>query len=254
LNTFAKITALFHIFKNKPRLTDLIPDNHVDFHSHLLFGIDDGAQTPEDTLFLTKELIKAGVTHLITTPHIMSGVWENTPEIIENRLAEVHALYAENGIKVKLRAAAEYLVDDNFTGLIEQKKLLTIKDNYVLVEMSYLNAPLHIYEILFELQLAGYIPVLAHPERYLFFHNSFENYAKLKNAGCLFQLNLLSAVGYYGKAVTKIAETLLQKGMIDFIGSDVHHKNHTRVFADKILFKDSRPLTDALANNAIFAF
>jgi tyrosine-protein phosphatase YwqE len=249
-----KLQLLFHIFKSKPYLGDLIPDGHVDFHSHLLYGIDDGAQAPDDTLFLVREFINSGISQCITTPHIMTGVWDNTREIIENRLADVRVLLNDNGIDLPLRAAAEYLIDDNFRRLFQSEKLLTIKDNYVLVEMSYLNPPLQVYEILFELQLAGYVPVLAHPERYTFFHHSFGNYEKLKNAGCLFQLNLLSSVGYYGKEVTKTAEILLRKGMIDFAGSDVHHKNHIKVLSNKILFKDAQPLSDALANNAIFSF
>jgi protein-tyrosine phosphatase len=130
--------------------------------------------------------------------------------------------------------------------------LLTLKDNYVLVEMSYINAPIQLYDVLFDLQVAGYIPVLAHPERYLFYHNNFNEYSKLKRAGCLFQLNLLAVVGYYGEGVAKIAEQLLEKGMYDFVGSDVHHDSHIAAFDKKVKLKDSTSLKEAIANNQFF--
>jgi tyrosine-protein phosphatase YwqE len=129
---------------------------------------------------------------------------------------------------------------------------LTLKDNYVLVEMSYINAPIQLYSILFDLQVAGYIPVLAHPERYLFYHNNFNEYVKLKRAGCVFQLNLLSVVGYYGPEITKIAAQLLAKGMYSYVGSDVHHDNHIVAFEQKVKIKDLAPLKEAIANNQFF--
>ncbi len=114
--------------------------------------------------------------------------------------------------------------------LLHNGPLLVLKDNYVLVEMSYINQPIQLYDIIFELQVAGYKPVLAHPERYAFFHHNFKNYEKLKHQGCLFQLNLLSTIGYYGTEVTKTAEKLLQIGMIDFVGSDVPTLENYRRF------------------------
>lgn len=244
---------MFHIFKNKPYLSDLIPDNHVDFHSHLLYGIDDGAKTAEDTLLLIKELQNSGITQYITTPHVMTGVWDNTSEIISNKLVEVQQLLSGIGVKFKIKAAAEYYIDDNFLKLFQKERLLTIKDNYVLVELSYLNAPMQLFDILFELQLEGYIPVLAHPERYTFYHKSIADYRKLKNAGCLFQLNMLSTVGYYGKEVTAAAAMLLKEGMIDFTGSDVHHIGHVRALQKRIVTQEKTSIRTAMKNNTLFA-
>lgn len=240
--------------KKKSVLKDLIPDNHVDIHSHLLPGIDDGAKTFEDTLSLIKSLQSFGITQIITTPHIIQHVWNNTTEIITNTKNETQTnLNAEN-INIPFKAAAEYLMDDQFEVLVKNKDLLTLKDNYVLVEMSYINAPIQLYNILFDLQVAGYIPVLAHPERYLFYHNNFNEYSKLKKAGCLFQLNLLATTGYYGKGVTKIAEELLKKGMYDYVGSDAHHKNHIASFEKRIEIKDVTPLNEIIKNNQFFKF
>jgi len=233
-------------------LKDLIPEGHIDIHSHLLPGIDDGANTFADTLRLTKALQNFGISEFITTPHIIQHVWDNTHEqILENKNKTIEEL-SKNNINIPFRAAAEYLMDDEFVKLFQSQQLLTLKENYVLVEMSYINAPIQLYSIIFDLQVAGYIPVLAHPERYLFYHNNFNEYEKLKRAGCLFQLNLLSVVGYYGSAITKIAEQLLQKGMYSFAGSDVHHDNHLSAFNKVVKLKDLNPLKEVIRNNQFF--
>ena len=243
---------MFTLFKSKPVLKDLIPDNHVDIHSHLLWGIDDGARTFEDTLRLTKALRGIGITQLVTTPHIIEYVWDNTRDLIKAKESATVSELEKNQISIPFRAAAEYMMDDNFVQLFKTGDLLTLKDKYVLVEMSYVNPPIQLYSILFDLQVAGYIPVLAHPERYLFYHQNFDEYQKLKRAGCMFQLNLLSVVGYYGEGIAKIADRLLQKGMYSFVGSDVHHDNHVAAFDQKVKYKDLAPLHEAIANNQFF--
>lgn len=240
-------------FKSKPVLKDLIPEHHVDIHSHLLPGIDDGAQTFEDTLRLTKALQSFGISQLITTPHIIEHIWDNNSETIKAKKADTLIELEKHQIKIPFRAAAEYMMDDHFVNLFQNGDLLTLKDNYVLVEMSYINPPIQLYSILFDLQLAGYIPVLAHPERYFFYHHNFEEYLKLKKAGCWFQLNLLSIVGYYGDGIAVIAEKLLQKGMYDFVGTDLHHDNHVAAFDQKVKLKDLAPLKEAMANNQFFS-
>lgn len=245
---------MLKFFQSKPILKDLIPDQHIDIHSHLLPGIDDGAKTFEDTLKLTLALQEMGISQFITTPHIIQDVWDNTHEQILGKKTTTVLELEKNNITIPFNAAAEYLMDDQFVRLFQSNDLLTLKDNYVLVEMSYINAPIQLYSILFDLQVAGYIPVLAHPERYLFYHNNFNEYHKLKRAGCLFQLNLLSVVGYYGTAITKIAEQLLQKGMYTYVGSDVHHDNHIAAFKQKVKLKDLAPLKEAIANNQFFKF
>jgi protein-tyrosine phosphatase len=243
---------MFTFFKSKPPLRELIPQNHIDIHSHLLPGIDDGAQTFKDTLALTSALQSMGITEFITTPHIIQHVWDNTHEQIIKKQNETISLLHGSGITSPFKAAAEYLMDDQFVKLFQEKSLLTLKNNYVLVEMSYINAPIQLYAILFDLQVAGYIPVLAHPERYLFYHNNMKEYDKLIKAGCLFQLNLLSIVGYYGNGIAQIAEQLLQKGMYTYVGTDAHHAKHIAAFDQKILIKDTAPLKEAIANNQFF--
>ncbi len=244
---------MLNLFRTKTILKDLIPDNHVDIHSHLLPGIDDGARTFGDSLRLIQALTNFGMSQFITTPHCIHNVWDNSSEQITDLKTATVLELEKYQITVPFRAAAEYMMDDYFVQLFKAEKLLTLKDNYVLVEMSYINPPIQLYEILFDLQVAGYIPVLAHPERYLFYHTNFNEYQKLKRAGCLFQLNLAAVVGYYGDAVTKMAEKLLQKGMYNFVGSDVHHDNHIAAFEQKVKVKDLTPIKEIIANNQFFS-
>ena len=188
---------MFSIFKSKPKLKELIPSDYVDIHSHLLPGIDDGAQNKEDSLFILNEMKKLGFKKVITTPHTIKNVWDNSKEDIENTYTKLKADLPQETDNLQLGVASEYFMDENFLAQFKAEPLLTLKDNYVLVEMSYLNPPMQLLEILFELQLKGYQPVLAHPERYNFYHNNFKMYEELKKAGCLFQINLLFILKSY---------------------------------------------------------
>lgn len=245
---------MLRFFKPKIFLKDLIPDDYTDIHSHLLPGIDDGAEDIEKSQFLVAEMKKIGFSQLIATPHVYSGVWDNSKESIIKNHSETLSLFAEKSINIKLNVAAEYLLNDHFVELLNRNEILTLKDNYVLVEMSYINPPIQLYDIIFKLQVAGYIPILAHPERYSFYHKSTNEYKKLKKSGCLFQLNLLSTVGYYGSEAMKTTDFLLQEGLIDYVGSDIHHKKHIDAFYSKIAIKDSKPLIEAIENNSFFSF
>ena len=247
---------MFHFFKkNKPFLRDFIPDNYIDIHSHLLPGIDDGAATIEDTTKLISGLEEIGFKKFITTPHTMGEVWNNTSSGINEKLALTVAELKIPTIANRLKAASEYMIDAEFWELFKKEPLLTLKDNFVLVEMSYLNPPIQLYDVLFELQVAQYRPILAHPERYNFYHElSLSHYKKLKKAGCLFQMNMLSSTGYYGERVAKTADLLLKNGLIDFVGSDVHHNRHLEYMHKKIVLKNHEYMTPIFQNNSFFNF
>lgn len=238
--------------KKKSFLKDLIPDNFIDIHSHLIPGIDDGVKTSQEAIKVINELEKIGFKQFITTPHIIHNVWNNTHQIIKEGEKDLNRYLVENSNKNRVKASAEYMMDTYFMELLQNEKLIPLKDFYILVEMSYLNPPLQLFDIIFDIQVAGYKPILAHPERYLFYHNNFEAYHKLKKAGCLFQLNLLSVTGYYGENVAKTAQKLLLHTMIDFVGSDVHHLNHVQNFQNRLIIKEEKPLKDAIQNNQLF--
>jgi len=213
----------------------------VDMHSHLIPGIDDGSKTMEESIELIRKYIELGYKKLITTPHIMSDAYRNTPDIILGGLDKLRTAVKDAGLSIELDAAAEYYFDEDFTRLIKEKNLLSIGKKYVLFEVSYMNAPDNISKVIFDIQVAGYIPILAHPERYPFWYNKFEEYHKFKEAGVLFQLNTNSLVGYYGPDAKKIGERMVNENLIDFAGSDMHGNRHMaaleRSVSEKYLWK-----------------
>lgn len=225
---------MFNLFRSPTPLLNDYSFWAVDMHSHLLPGIDDGAKTIEDSISLIKQLKEMGFKQLITTPHIMADLYPNTPEIIKEKLEEVRNALKAHNINMPIDAAAEYLMDEAFGDKIAAGNLLTLPGNRVLVEMSFISPPPRLEEYLFQLQTKGYRPVLAHPERYLFYRNDFEKYRNLKARGCEFQLNLLSLTGYYGKPTKNIAIKLLKEKMINFAGTDMHHERHAELIADAL--------------------
>lgn len=195
-------------------------------HSHLIPGIDDGARTLEDALGLVRKMHAMGFTKLITTPHIQSEFYRNTPEIILSGLEKLREAIAVDNIPVQIEAAAEYLLDDGFEEKMKNGRLLSFGDKFILVEISYYSPPPNLQSLIFNLQCDGYKVILAHPERYTYWFNDFSKYEDLKERGVFFQLNTVSLAGYYPDPVKKYAEKLIDKGMIDFIGSDMHNMNY----------------------------
>lgn len=208
-------------FKGTKRSTISI---HTDIHSHLLPGIDDGVKTIEESIEVIKHLSSLGFTKLVTTPHIMSDYYKNTPQIIREKLAIIRLAISDAGIPIKIDAAAEYYLDEYFYNLvINGEELLTFGDNYVLFETSFTVEPLILKDTVFQLNSAGYKPVYAHPERYFYLQENKQLLKDLIDQGLLFQLNILSLTGYYSKQVQKMAEGLIKKNAIAFIGSDCHN-------------------------------
>ncbi len=213
----------------------------TDVHSHFIPGIDDGAQTMDDSLQLIGEMAAMGYKKVITTPHIMSDSYRNTPEIILGGLEKVRAALKQAGTTIEIGAAAEYYVDFDFERKLKEEKLLTFGKNYVLFEISFMNPPENLTSVIFQLQTNGYKPVLAHPERYNFWHKEFNKYEEFIERGVLLQMNINSLTGHYSPATKKVAEQMIEKGMISFIGSDCHHMGHVelikKVRAEKYLRK-----------------
>jgi protein-tyrosine phosphatase len=240
-------------FKKKIPLTNFFTDGFVDIHSHLLPGIDDGAKDMDTSIALLLKMASYGIKNFITTPHVLGSVYPNSSEVIRQKLAAVKKELEKRKIKgISIQAAAEYMLDEEFSALLDQKDILVLKDNYILVEMSYFSAPLNLYELLFKIQLKGYKPVLAHPERYNFYHTDFKNYYKLKQAGFLFQLNLLSLTDKYGKVVQKTSEKLLKENLYDFVGTDTHHENHLELLPKIGTKKTLKKIKHLLQNNKKF--
>ena len=204
-----------------------------DIHCHLLPGIDDGSPDVETSIELIRSLAGIGITKFICTPHIIGDMYRNTPETIHNALAILKKACMEHNLEVQLGAAAEYMMDDYFMELLRKKDpLLTLTKNYVLTELSYASSPGNLEKIAFELNINGYQPLMAHPERYFYYHKNYIAYHRMKELGFLLQVNLLSITGYYGKAAAKAVRYIIENDLADFIGTDLHHFNHLRALTD----------------------
>ena len=199
----------------------------VDMHAHVLPGLDDGADTMEKALAMVAELIRLGYRKLILTPHIMGDFYKNTPHNIHQQLALLQQAVQLRGWPIALACAAEYYLDEWFLDKVQASEpLLTFGAQYVLFETSYINEALNFKEAVFALQSAGYIPVLAHPERYTYLYGRFEELRKIRETGVLLQLNLNSLTGYYSQRARRVAEKLVDEKLVDFVGTDAHHTRH----------------------------
>ena len=200
----------------------------TDIHSHFIPGIDDGSPDMETTISLIKQMQRLGFKKVITTPHVMSDFYKNTSDIILKGLSDIRSELKVKNINMEIEAAAEYYIDFDFEQKIGKEKFLTFGDNYILVELSFMEAPKNLFDIIFKLQLEGYKVVLAHPERYVFF--TMSDYEELVNRGCLLQINWLSIIGYYSPQIEYKTKGLIAADMVSFIGSDCHNMNHAELY------------------------
>lgn len=217
----------------------------VDMHSHLAPGIDDGSKSAEESVALIKALRELGYEQFITTPHVMQDYYRNNPETIGNAVNQIKAKLKEEGLQVPLSFAAEYYSDENLTKLCSQDNLLTFGNKMVLFELSYINEPVEIKSLIFDMKIKGYKPILAHPERYTYYYTDFRKYEELFDFEVLFQLNLGSLIGAYSPMAKKIAEKLIERNMISLVGTDTHNLNHVRSFQRVLESKSLAKLIDS---------
>jgi tyrosine-protein phosphatase YwqE len=195
----------------------------------LLPGIDDGSKDLDQSIGMINQFAEMGYKKLIMTPHIMEDFYKNTPEIIKEKLELVKAEVKKYKIDIELEAAAEYYFDETLIDKIKNKEVLTFGDNHVLFEYAFGQEPRNINTLLFEFKVNGYKPILAHYERYPYYHNNPEKIKEYRNQGILIQLNLLSLTGHYGPAVEKMAKYLVDNQLVDFVGSDCHRIEHLQI-------------------------
>jgi tyrosine-protein phosphatase YwqE len=234
---------MFSIFnKKKPKEGAFFFPITTDIHSHILPGIDDGAPDVAASIQLIKGLMALGVTQSVATPHIISDLYRNTPETIGVALAQLKAELIKENIDYPITAAAEYMLDEVFFNQLQAgASLLCVKDKHILTEFSYSVRPDNPREMSFNILTNGYTPILAHPERYAYFHSNFNAYHLLQDLGFLLQVNLLSLTGYYGPAVTKAAQYIIRNRLASFTATDLHHPKHLAALqeaAQKGIFKE----------------
>jgi protein-tyrosine phosphatase len=240
--------GIFNIFRRKSKRLPAPVDLSVlgcDVHSHFIPGIDDGAKTMDDSVGMISALHEMGYKKIITSPHTMSDYYRNTSEIILSGADAVRSELNKREIPVEFSAVSEYYLDFDLERKLEEGPLLTFGNKYLLFEISYMNPPDNLYHVIFNMQLKGYKPVLAHPERYNFWHSQFDKYEAFIDKGVLLQMNINSLTGYYSMGTKKIAEQLIDKNMVSFLGTDCHHMGHINLMKEVVYEPHLQKLIDS---------
>lgn len=223
---------MFSFFKKKkaPELTPTytVPDFSflgADMHSHLVPGIDDGSQNLEDSVRFIESLKQLGIQKFITTPHIHGEIYDNDTSKVRKYFQPLKDYLSKHHPDIQIQVSAEYYLDSFFLSDVLPKGLMAFGNNHVLVEVSMAGWNSRFNEILFAIQANGYKPILAHPERYLY-ETNMQVFEQLKNKGVFLQMNLLSIMGYYGASSKLSAQRMMDMGLYDYCGTDLHHERH----------------------------
>jgi len=247
---------MFSFFQKKEFLVDHL-HGLVDIHNHILPGIDDGAKTTEDSVALLNGFSEFGMTSFICTPHIMHNMYDNTPKTIKKAFDELSEELDEKGLtaNINIDYSAEHMIDDNFESILERQAVMPLRKDYLLIEMSYLQPSFNFDIAVEKIAKHKYFPILAHPERYMYFHGKYGKYPSMKSNGIMFQLNLLSLTSdAYGAGVQKIAEKLLNDDLIDFVGTDVHNKRQLELLKEIKISKKKLEKLLPIVENTIHSF
>lgn len=227
----------FPFFEKKHCLLDgQVFSGVTDWHSHILPGVDDGIRTMQDALDVLSYYEQIGIREVWLTPHIFEDM-PNTTDALRQRFAELEGQYSGS---IQLHLAAENMIDSLFAQRLAAGDVLPIGEEHrhLLIEASCGQPPRGILNIIKNIQEKGYVPVLAHPERYEYME--MDEYEALKKAGCKLQLNLLSLLGAYGSTVAAKAQQMLQHGLYDIAGSDLHSLGYfSQAITDRKLKKDT---------------
>lgn len=221
-------------------------------HSHLIPGIDDGSPSMDHTIAMLAKFEQLGYRKVVTTPHILNDVHPNTPKIILDGLKDVQLEIKRLGMKIEIEAAAEYYCDESFLPIIERNEILSFGSNFVLMEFGFLSPSQYEAQALFNLQVAGYVPVIAHYERYPYYFGDFKKVDALRERNIQIQVNLNSLTGHYGPGVKKMAGQLIKNKQVDFLGTDCHRIEHLILLENNLsmpIFKDIEALN--LKNNLL---
>lgn len=225
----------------------------LDLHSHLIAGIDDGVQTIDESIEIILELRKLGVYNIITTPHIKKEKYPNSSINIRCGLGLLRKELKKRKIKIHIDVAAEYYADEHFLELLLKRDILTLGEKYVLFELPFTSCPNNLDEIIESIIEADYLPLLAHPERYFYMLDNFHLYEMMKAKGVYFQLDINSLNDSYSPRARKIANKLLKKNMVEFVGSDTHNMRHVEVLKKTINSRQFKRLINSakILNNEL---
>ena len=229
---------------------------HTDIHCHVVPGIDDGSPDAVTSAELIERMQGWGLQRILASPHVTKSTFENSPAMIQPAMEALRAELASRGNTIEIGHHAEYRIDELLMDNIKQNTLMPLPNDFILIENSFIQEPWNLEQLMFDLQIKGLRPILAHPERYAYYHNRFKRYEELHNAGLMFQINVLSLADAYGGAEGKIARELIKKGLVDFIGTDLHNHRHADTIdaylTTKQADRDMKTLADQLQNDTAF--
>lgn len=219
---------------------------NTDIHCHIIPGIDDGSPDINTSIELIERMQSWGITRIIATPHVTQASFENTPHTMSQALDALKQELQSRGNNIEISHSAEYRIDELFLSHLNDNIIVPMPDNYLLVENSFIQEPWNLDQLLFDLKVKGYKPILAHPERYMYYYDRKDRYKAIHNTGTKLQINILSLAGYHGKDEKRMAKELIDKGLVDFIGTDLHSHKHADAIEDFIHSKEYRKIKDHL--------
>lgn len=234
---------MFNLFKRKPKELVTLFYN-TDVHSHILPGVDHGSQDVDDSLEMLEAELSMGINRVMCTSHVTAETFENTPETLHAAYDELKAAVEREKIPVEIFVSAEYRIDEYWHKEWEAGHIVPMPGNYVLLENSFVQELIGIDDMMFDLQTSGYSPILAHPERYRYYYDRHDRLRKLHSASVSFQVNILSLAGYFGDGARKAAVWLIENGLCDMLGSDMHSMEHAYVIKDYIQSRDWKKLCE----------
>ncbi len=203
----------------------------VDIHGHWLYGVDDGALDLQESIAMIKGLKQLGFKRIIATPHIKTHYLENNPDLLLNRFYRLSQELLGHSIDIQIGLGAEYTLDEGFRLHLKENNFLTIDDELLLIDFPFGDFLPDTAEILEELKSLGYRVIIAHPERYNYIFDNLDKYMVLKETGCYFQLNIGSLNKFYGREIQRVATTLLEENLYEFVGTDIHSLAQLKSFS-----------------------
>ena len=235
---------MFNFFKKKQEPAQLC--FNTDIHCHIIPGIDDGSPDVGTSIELIERMKGWGITRIVATPHVTQASFENTPEIMSQALDSLNKGLQARNINIDITHSAEYRIDELFLKHLNEGIIVPMPSKYILVENSFIQEPWNLDQLLFDLKVKGYNPILAHPERYFYYHQKRNRYHEIHNTGTKLQINILSLAGYYSKDEKRIALELIENGLIDFIGTDIHKHEHADAIDSFIHSREYRKIKNRL--------
>lgn len=240
---------MFNFFRKKKEDVKLF--YHTDVHCHILPGVDHGAKNIQNGIELLKADMDMGIDRVILTSHVTSETFENTPETLQAAFDTFKAAVDEAGLDIEMHLSAEYRIDDYWQKEYAAGHIIPMPGNYILLENSFVQELIGSDQMMFDLMCKGYKPILAHPERYPYWAHNRERYEKMHNTNLKFQINILSFTGYFGSSARDTANWLVKNGMVDMLGSDMHHLEHAEIIKDYLRSKEWRKISEKLQGHII---